>query len=273
MKGIHGLILAIGLGIAGALFNFAYLAKRSREVDAVGFVGIKKDKVIGRGEPIREDSLERVDIPQRWVGTLNDFAVLWTARQTVTGRSPWRALEGPALLLRSDLRTPPQELTLAPDERAVGVPIDAKKFVPALVQPGDFVSFIVTASRLDYPMLALENPGKTEPAKDAAAGKAEPKDAAGKGGPPVAPRRPQPSDTVDEIGPFKVLSIGNRLGSADVMQAARIPQMQENVMTIRVRIENGKMEPEAARLMRFLEQTNSRPLAYVLHPRTEKQEP
>jgi len=76
-----------------------------------------------------------------------------------------------------------------------------------------------------------------------------------------------------EIGPFKVLSIGNRLGSADVMQAARIPQMQENVMTIRVRIENGKMEPEAARLMRFLEQTNSRPLAYVLHPRTEKQEP
>ena len=35
MKGIHGLILAIGLGIAGALFNFAYLANRSRDVEKV----------------------------------------------------------------------------------------------------------------------------------------------------------------------------------------------------------------------------------------------
>ena len=30
MKGIQGLILAIGLGIAGALFNWAYLMNRTQ---------------------------------------------------------------------------------------------------------------------------------------------------------------------------------------------------------------------------------------------------
>jgi hypothetical protein len=43
-----------------------------------------------------------------------------------------------------------------------------------------------------------------------------------------------PSTTVEDIGPFKVLSVGNRLGDAAVMRAAKIPQTQENIINILV---------------------------------------
>jgi hypothetical protein len=263
MKGIHGLILAIGLGIAGALFNFAYLANQSRDVEKVYFIGIQKDKMVGRGEVLTEESLDKVEIPHRWMGNLGDYAISWDARQTVLGRKVWRALEGGSLLLRADLKTPPQELVFGVnpppgvEERAVGVPVDTRKFVMSLVQPGDMVEFILSATRPESPALAEAGP----------LAKADPK-----GTPPVAASRAQPRDGVDICGPFKVLSIGNRLGSFDVMSAAKIAQTQENVMTILVRYDSGKMDPEAARLMRVLEQTNSRPLAYQLRPRTQKPE-
>jgi len=57
-----------------------------------------------------------------------------------------------------------------------------------------------------------------------------------------------------------------------VMRAARITPTQENVMTIALKIENGKVEPEGSRLMRVIEQTGSKPLGYLLHARTEKRE-
>ena len=267
MKGIQGLIVAIGLGIAGALFNFAYLANRSRDIEKVAFIGIKEDKTIGRGELLTEEALEPVEIPRRWIGRLEDYAFLWSTRATVVGRRPWRALEGGSLLMRADLKTPPQELVfgvnLPPgvEERAIGVPVDTRKFVMSLVQPGDLVTFILRAGRRDGPTLASE---RTKPASG---GKEE-----AKGGSAAGPVDPPSAEAIEKCGPFKVLSIGNRLGSYDVMMAAKIPQTQEGVMTILVRYENGKMDPQAAKLLRFLQQTNSQPLAYELHPRTQRLE-
>ena len=274
MKGIHGLLLAIGLGIAGALFNFAYLAKRSRDVDLVGFVGIKKDKVVGQGEVLTEDKLEKVEIPRRWVGNLIQYAVPWESRSTAIGFRVWRPLEGGSLLLQSDWKSPPQELVFGQDlpegveETAIGVPIDSRKFVPSLVQPGDLVSFILTAARSEMPTLADDAPAKSEPSKANPAGKSDAKPLAAR-----EPRPPAPAKAVETVGPFKVLSVGNRLGSTQVMMAAKVPQMSENVLTIAIRLENGQPEPKAARLLYVLDQTNSKPLAYMLHPRTTRHEP
>jgi Flp pilus assembly protein CpaB len=262
MRGIQGLILAIGLGIAGAIFNFAYLANRSRDVEKVAFVGVKEDKTVGRGERLTEDVLEPVEIPRRWVGNLGNFAVKWEARATVTGRRVWRPLDGGSLLLLADLKNPPQELAFGQnlpqgtEERAWGVPIDTRRFVASLVQPGDQVDFLVGGSRADFPTLAQPGKGPSEAAKVAAA-------AASLQGPT--------GDGVEIIGPFRVLSVGNRLGNADVMQAAKLQQTQENVLTIAVRYENGKLQPTAARLQRIIDQSNSRPLIYQLHSRTQKQ--
>lgn len=278
MKGIHGLLLAIGLGIAGALFNFAYLAKRSRDVDLVGFVGIKKDKVVGQGDVLTEDKVEKVEIPRRWVGNLIQYAVPWESRSTAIGFRVWRPLEGGTLLLQSDWKSPPQELVFGQDlpegaaEGAIGVPIDSRRFVPSLVQPGDLVSFILPAMR--EPSLADDLPAKAAPSKTNPASKANPagpSDAKPQPAPQV--RKPNPAYAVEIVGPFKVLSVGNRLGSPQVMMAARVPQMLENVMTISIRLENGKPEPKAARLLSVLDQSNFKPLAYMLHPRTTRREP
>ena len=51
MKGIQGLIIAIGLGIAGALFNFAYLYSRAQKDEAEDFIGIDPKVTVARGEP------------------------------------------------------------------------------------------------------------------------------------------------------------------------------------------------------------------------------
>jgi hypothetical protein len=270
------MILAIGLGIAGAIFNFAYLANRSRDVEKVAFVGVKEDKTVGRGERLTEDVLEPVEIPRRWVGNLANYAIKWDVRATVTGRPVWRPLDAGSLLLQSDLKTPPSELrfgqNLPPgtEEIEKGVPIDTRTQVPSLLEPGDMVSFIVTTVRPGFPTLA-------EPGKMSAIGRPDPLKAGGaadavKAGGPSTPRV-QAGDGIEMIGPFRVLSIGNRLGNSDVMRAAKIQQSQENVLTVAIRVENGKLDPQAQRLILALQQSNNRALDYVLHARTQRQNP
>ena len=101
-------------------------------------------QTINRGEVLREDHLVPVGIPERWVGNLKEFAVLYDNRQTVVGSPVWRTLAGECLLLAEDLKTPPQELKLDEGEKAMWIPVDARAFVPSLVLPGDTVSFMVS---------------------------------------------------------------------------------------------------------------------------------
>lgn len=250
MKNTYGLLLALALGVAGALFNFAYLMGKSREVRTVEFIGVAPDAVVDRGERLTEAMLVPVGIPAAATGNLEDFAILYADRLTVVGMPVWRTLDGGSLLLRDDLKTPPQELKLGDEpgaeqtEAATWVPVDTRTFVPSLVVPGDQVSFIVS-DVVGAPTPAGPNPTPS-------------------GAPSVAIGSP------DLIGPFKVLSLGNRLGSTEVMRAAKVPQMQENVMTISVRLENGSLEPKAEKLMRYLQSTGFRGVGVLLHPRKDK---
>ena len=226
MKGIQGLIVAIGLGVAGALFNWAYLASRSSRDATVSFVGIKDGQTVNRGEVLRDDHLVELSLPERWVGNLKDFAVLYSARETVVGRPIWRTLAGECLLLNDDLKTPPEGLKLEDGEQIMWIPVESRAFVPSLISPGDEVMFLV-------PRLTLAS-GKS-------AGGLEPV--------------PLLSGTTNEIGPFRVRALGNRLGSAQVWSAAKIPQLQENVIGISVRPEEKK---KAMALWDILQATNYR---------------
>lgn len=232
MKGIYGLVLAIGLGVAGALLNWNYLARKARDVEKVAFVGIASGVSINRGDTFQDTHLVPVEIPKSNVGALADFAVLYADRQTVVGMNAVRSYNGGELLLRQDLKTPPPELKLVgDDERAIGVPVDSKTFVPSLVTPGDWVSFL-------FPTANQPTPAGAEPAN---------------------PNEP--------LGPFRVLSVGNRLGSPEVMQAARVPQLQENVLLIRVKWQGDKLEPKAQKLWDLLQRSNFQQVGVVLHPR------
>lgn len=256
MKGIQGLIVAAGLGLAGAAFNWAYLHSRSRDIETVAYVGIKPDVTVQRGERLLEEHLEPIPVPAQSVGNLDQFAVLYTDRKTVVGMNIRRTLIGGSILLQDDLKTPALDLRFGEtpqagvEERAVGIPVDTRTFVPALVNPGDLVSFVATSPTAVLPTLAPLPAAKTEELS------------------PTADRSPS-GDGLEIIGPFKVLSLGNRLGAVDVMRAARIPQVQENVMMILVRMENGKLEPRAAKLLSMVETTSFRPLAIMLHPRQD----
>lgn len=264
MKGTSGLILAIGLGIVGALLNFAYLANKSAKEELIGFVGIRS--AVQQGERLRADAIEEVLIPARVAGNLKNYAVLWSARDAEVDKRVSRHLPAGSLLLVQDMRSPPAELdfgkNLPPgvEERAWFVPVDLRRMVPSLVQPGDLVTFVAAAAEAGLPRRAAPKPNP-----------------GGAGNPGGSSPEPVPSadsasippgeGEVDLIGPFRVLSLGNRLTAPEVLQAAQIPQTQEGVMTIAVRLENGRLEAQAQRLLRLLEVNRAQPLVVMLHPR------
>ena len=255
MTGMKGLIVAVVLGITAALFNYAYLSSRSQDLEMVRFIGIKPDVTINRGDRLQEHQLEMVSIARANAGNLMKFAEPYDSLKSVVGCPVYRTLEGGSLLLRTDTKTPPAELIFEEqtqpgiEEVAIGVPIDPARIVPALIQPGDFVSFIA----------AKDSVRGLTPTSAAGAGEAMPE---------FIPAEPEPYDApddIEQIGPFRVLSLGTRLGSADVARAARQATVQENVMMVAVLIENGKFELKARHLLQLMERSSSRPLGYVLH--------
>lgn len=242
MKGIRGLIIAIGLGIAGALCNWSYLASRVNQEQTVGFVGIKQGKTINRGEIFRDEDLVEIKIPLRWVGDLKEVAVLADAggRETVPGQRAWRTMTGERILLREDLTTPPEEsreLNLEEGETAMWVPVDTRTFVPSLLKPGDRVTFKVAKPS-----------GPTPAGRGAAPGPFE------------------------DIGPFTILALGNRLGRADLMRSAKMPLYQENVLMIRVSSHVPDEKKNADHLLELLQATNFRMVGVVLHSRKDEKQ-
>lgn len=243
-------ISAIVLGVLGAVCNFLYLKSKVPDVETDGFVGIQSDAEVSRGERLTAEHLVEVDIPRRNVGNLRDVAVPYSAVQSVLGSRVWRPLPGGSLLLRQDLTTPPQELKLAANEAIIWIPIDSRSTVPSLIVPGDQVSFLISTSRLGMPT----------PAPDPESGSLEP-----------IPESSATSGPIETVGPFTILSLGNRLGSPDVLKAARVPVVQENVVGIRVELDDkGDMMPDAQHLVELLNATGNYPVGVLLHGRGEK---
>jgi hypothetical protein len=249
MKGIHGLILGLGVGIAAALFNWAYITRATGDIDAVSFVGIAPVKDLEAGHILTEEDLVPVPIPAIPARRLKDFAYLYSDRASIVGLRITRPIPGGSLLLQDDLRPPPPKLRFGgqpvgnSEEIAMFIPIDVRTIVPSLLEPGDMVSFVVGGPT---PAIGNPTPTATEPGS--------PQENPVVGGPQV-------------IGKFKVLAIGNRLSSTEVHRAYQLPQGQENVLTISVRLESGRLEPKAERLWKMLEATNFRQVGVILHSR------
>lgn len=242
MKGAYGLVLAITLGLVAGLLNWVYLENKTSDEEKEAFIGVKPDAEIDQGQRLEGEQLVKVEIPRRAVGNLKEYAVSYTALQSVVGRPVWRRLSGGSLLLEMDLRTPPQEMKFGPNERVVWVSVDLQSMVPSLIVPGDLVSFRVPP----HVVQAAErpSPGNTE--------------------------SPQPGGG-DVVGPFKILSLGNRLGTSEVLRAAKVAQVQENVIAIAVNVDkSGNLAPDAEKLLKILDTNQSRPMRIILHPRQSK---
>jgi hypothetical protein len=246
MKNIYGLLLALGLGVAGGLFNWAYLRSEASNMVMTSFIGLAKD--VERGRRLDESDLVEVPIPKDNVGNLKEFGIRWSARQSVIGESMSRYRAVGSLLLQEDTKTPPPEIKLGPGEGLVWIPVDVRTFVASLVTPGDQVSFLVPSAPAGLKSIEASDPAAKEPQPAASA---------------------EPFTT---IGPFTVLSMGNRLGTPEVYKAAKIPQLQENVMGVKARVdENHKIQDAMiAKLLGALSTTNYRPLAVQWEPQRAK---
>ena len=256
MKGIQSLIVAAGLGVVGAILNYAYLHTESQKLNLVYFIGVKPGTTISAGERLKADSLERVGIPAQNVGNLQEYAILYKDLNTLEGEPVWRMIPEGSLLLRDDLHTPPQELNLAKGQKLLWIPVDTRTFVPSLVVPGDMVSFLVSA-----PTRAAARPAAA-PHSDADGGAAA---TPGDNANPTPEAAPAVPGSVRRIGPFRVVSLGNRLGRPEVMRAVRIPQVQENVMGISVGVKaNGDLQDDAQTLWNLLIATNFRAVGVML---------
>lgn len=241
MKGVPGLLIAVGLAIAGGLCNWFYMAQKSRELDLVQFVAVT-EAGIKQGDIIQASNLTPIPIPLRYAQRLKEVAPTYSDIATVVGMPAYRNFQGGELLLTQDLRTPPGndlKRDLGTDEVALWVNVDGSGFVSQYVAGGDEVSFRV-ASAGPRRAESVTNPG-------------------------------QPTGE-EFIGPFYVLALGNRRGTADRAQAVGISQSSETVIAIRVKkVSETQLEEKAQQLLDRLRLSGNKALGLVMHPeRTAK---
>ncbi len=258
MKGFNGLILGLGIGIAAALFNWAYVTRATGSVETVAFFGIAADRNVEAGQILAAEDLVPVPLPAATARRLKGFAFVYPDdRATVLGMRTTRPVPGGSILLVDDLRPPPPKLVFggqpagSDEEIAMFIPIDTRTIVTSLLEPGDTVSFIITSPT---------------PAEASASGESEASNAP-QGLLPPAGGQPLPPGSPRIVGKFKVLAIGNRLSNLDIHRAYQLPQSQENVLTISVRLVGGRLEPKAEQLWKMLEATNFRQVGVILHAR------
>jgi len=242
MKGMPGLASALILGLLAAGLNWFYLDRKSREFEKVSFVSIAPETLVHPGETFTRSHFAEMPVPEAAARKLEGIAVLWKDLDTVIGMNAVREFSGDELLLRTDLETPPAELQLAEDERALWIPVDQKSFVASLVVPGDEVDFLVPRRQI------LASPVSADGTQ---------------------PPTPATGGHTQIVGPFKVLSIGNRLGKTNVLNAARLPQLQENIITVRIKMNGAFLDEDAERLLDALQAANYREVGLLLRPRKE----
>ncbi len=243
MKGAYGLIFAVFLGLLAGVLNWIYLEKKTRDVASVSFLGVSEGSVIAPGQPLGGRHFVEVKIPEMHAKNLRNFVYLYEDRKTLEGSPATRNYEGGELVFRADHRTPPAELKLDDDEEMFWVPVDSRSFVPSLVNPGDRITFIVPVHAAQPTRSVVVNPAAdvTDAAVDAVTGPTE------------------------EIGPFRVKSLGDRLGTLDVMKASRRAPVQER--QIGIVVDNNKPEEveRAKRLRDRLATGDYRNIGIILH--------
>jgi hypothetical protein len=255
MNGTKALAIAAALGVAGAALNWYYLDTKSQQLKKIEFLCIAPGASIQPGERFTEAKLAPLPIPKNNVvnfegQVLRKEAILYSDRATVIGMAAARKFDENEIILRQDLKTPPPALALTkPNERAIFIPVDTRTFVASLVSPGDQVTFVLGGA-----------PSQPTPAAGGENGDSPPDENLPIVGPPP---------NAELIGPFRVLSLGNRLGSAEVHKASGVPQLQENVMAVAVTVEKGdQLEAKGAKLWKLLQATGFRQVGVLLHPRT-----
>lgn len=237
MKGIPGLLLALGLGLVGAFASWFYLAQKSRELDQIEFVAIAPDKEINTGHLFAKGDLVPVPIPSKNIGNLERVAIKWEKVNTVYDFRARKTYASNEFVFHQDLATPPDTdilSKLGDNEQLISVPVDSRTTVPSLLNPDNIVSFIVPKARRGLPTPVDRSPGTG-------------------------------TSVTEIIGPFRILSLGNRLGTTQSMKAQNLAPMQENVVSVAVKMVNGQFDEKSQKLVDALALSNFQQVQVMLH--------
>jgi len=205
MKGAPGIVVALFLGLLGAVLNWVYLDSKTKDVDGISFLGVREGASIQVGEPFRYEHFAEVRIPRRHAGRLEEFVYLYKDEATIVGTRATQVYQGGELIHREDYVTPSSKLELKKDEILFWISVDPRSIVPELIVPGDRIQFY-------FPNL---NRGLTRAAADVG----------------LAPDALAPP-AIEDIGPFTVKTMGNRMGRVEVMRANRQSPAQEQKIGI-----------------------------------------
>jgi len=231
MKGVQGLVIALVLGLIAAGVNWKYLFDQSRQGDVVAFIAVRPEKKIKQGQTFRAEDLSTIQVPRKNAQAL--LRVAYTDPGYVVGAKATQDYSGDEIIFRQELKTPASgSLPLKEGEVAVYVPIDNRRFISEHVIPGQTPV-----------MFRLPKSGPTP-----AGGTAD--------------------SNLELVGPFDVLSVGNRRGDIDTMRGESIRSMQEHVLAIRGKLVGNppKLDPITNRVASYLDKTNNRPLDVVVCP-------
>jgi hypothetical protein len=260
MKNWIGLLIALSLAIVACLLNWQYLERKSKEIEVISFLAIADDVKVKTGDSFSESHFTRLEIPRKNAGSLKETAVLYGDMQTVVSMKALHDYRGGEIVLRQELKTPPVEFKLGNNELAMWVPVSSATFVSSLVKPGDEVSFVVPSP--DAVFRDIQEPENPNDQLGPEFGNTEDID---------EPRRQVFNRNTELVGPFRVLSLGNRLGSYEVSVASGAPKARENVIGIAVTRVGLKIDPKAEKLVRWMAQPNFRQAGVVLHPRAAEE--
>ncbi len=232
MKAVPGLIIALVLGGAAVVFNWIYLERKAAQYEVVEFLGISDSAQVRVGETLEESDFAQVPVPKRYADRLKKFVHLYEDRNTVKSTKATRDYQGGDLVHLEDYRTPATEIQLEDEERLIWVTVESRAFVPALVSPGDELTFV-------FPLVGS------------------------------APGVAEANSLAETLGPFTIGALGTRLGDVNVARGHNVGRAEERQIGIIARVDSGKLEPKALRLLELTTGSN-RTFSVALHPRKKK---
>ncbi|MBM4004232.1 MAG: hypothetical protein FJ295_13250 [Planctomycetes bacterium] len=262
MKGAPGLVVAILLGLLGLALNFLYLRSKAAQVESLSFVGVREGVTIRVGDEFREEMFEEVRIPKSHAGNLVNYVYQYKDIPLIVRTRAAHDYREHELLSLNEARTPPPELKLSRGQLLMWVGVDSSSFVPDLLNPGDRVSFLLSAPRGPTPASVLDR----DPAADG------PSPSGGVAGGLSS------GATVDgeskRLGPFVVAAIGSRIASQDLARANQLGSSGAGVIGIYAPYtgdeDNPILEPKAMQLLEMLRKHPNMRASVLLHPRGDR---
>src|SRR5258707_52110 len=140
MKGLQGIVIAVGLGLLAAACNWWYMVRQSSGYETESFLIVDPQTQINAGDKFKDEHFKKVDIPKQRVGDLLSTGILFKDKITILGQPATRSYTGGELVLRQDTKTLSRKTVedmLSPGEIGFPVAVDPRTFVSDNFSPGD----------------------------------------------------------------------------------------------------------------------------------------